>query len=154
MYQIIYGVSKTYDDNFSCHMQRLPLSNSRQVYLALRPRHEPVAVRRFEVVGTLERATNALLWANDTEVDLGGRHKSKILWLSHRLVVAPEVAGHRPQAVVGTCRALVHCLVQVAVGAEPRAAGSAGRELGEPRLGLVEGQQQTRRRASGTNGLG
>ena len=99
LYQIIYGVSKTYDDNFSCHMQRLPLSNSRQVYLALRPRHEPVAVRRFEVVGTLERATNALLWANDTEVDLGGRHKSKILWLSHRLVVAPEVAGHRPQAL-------------------------------------------------------
>ena len=39
-------------------------------------------------------------------------------------------------------------LVQVAVGAEePRAAGSAGRELGEPRLGLVE---QTTSTASGT----
>ena len=42
----------------------------------------------------------------------------------------------------GTCRARLCTrlvLVQVAVGAEePRAAGSAGRELGEPRLGLVE----------------
>ena len=38
-------------------------------------------------------------------------------------------------------------LVQVAVGAEPRAACSAGRELGEPRLGLVE---QTTSTASGT----
>ena len=37
--------------------------------------------------------------------------------------------------------------MQVAVGAEPRAAGSAGRELGEPRLGLVE---QTTSTASGT----
>ena len=34
-------------------------------------------------------------------------------------------------------------LVQVAVGAEPRAAGSAGRELGEPRLGLVERQEES-----------
>ena len=126
---------------------------------ALRPRHAPVAVRRFEVVGTLERATNALLWRNDTEVDLGGRHKSKILWLSHRLVVAPEVAGHRPQAVVGTCRALVHCLVQVAVGAESiRALGSAGRELGEPRLRLeeVDGGSETRSlgRSWAVGGLG
>ena len=102
LYQIIYGVSKTYDDNFSCHMQRLPLSNSRQVYLALRPRHEPVAVRRFEVVGTLERATNALLWANDTEVDLGGRHKSKILWLSHRRVGPRRCPGSRWSPAPGT----------------------------------------------------
>lgn len=29
------------------------------------------AVRRFEVLGTLERATNALLCPNDMEVELG-----------------------------------------------------------------------------------
>ena len=118
------------------------------------------------MVGTLERATNALLWPNDMEVELGGRHKSKILWLSHRRVGPRRCPGSRWSLAPGTRAPVEHdcapdcalyCLpdlVQVAVGAEPRAAGSAGRELGEPRLGLVEGQQQTRRRASGTNGLG
>ena len=68
-----------------------------------------------------------------------------------------------PGHSLSTCRAPQHqtgalccssLLVQVAVGAEePQAAGSAGRELGEPRLGLVElVQHQTTSRASGTRG--
>ena len=85
------------------------------------------------MVGTLERATNALLWPNDMEVELGVRHKSKILWLSHRRVGPRRCPGSRWSPAPGTRAPVEHssapdwCTLLARPGAGGRGSGAAGR---------------------------